>query len=686
MLKFSRLNSAIALLALIGVISIWQINRFSYDWRLQNLQENSSNELLSTVSEIRQALEKYQYLPFLLTQNQDVRDLMIMPVAEISRDVSLYLEQTNLVAGSTSLFVLNREGRALAYSHWRDQQDFFERSHAQEPYFTQAGRAEQTRLFSMYKDGQSVFFMSAPIYGDGFMTGVAVVRIDLSLLEPKLPPNSRFDIRDNEDHLLLTHNVTQIPQQAEHWQPQLLKNDTEVELSTHESGAKLMRQSVQLDDLNWRVSVYSSIKPVLQFARLTSGISAGGFIVIGLLLLYLRERRHKQRIRQQSIDALAISEAEKKTIINKAQVGLLTVNADGNIVFINRMALRQFAVTEKLILNQPISKLLAGGDSFGPIRLALSRLNSKGFSPVTANEAVGVRADGSEFPILFSLRQLTDKPAPIYLATVIDITARKRLEYALREANESLEAKVAERSQALEMAQAELIQAEKLAALGRMSTAVVHELNQPLTAIRTYTAISRQILAQPEMLADNLQLIDDLTSRMEAITKQLKVFAYKKPQQLESVELTSAITRAAKLFKSRLEADQIDLQLPDESNAPIYIQGDQGRVEQVLTNLIRNACDAVCLHEDQRKIRIRLSTNADQVTLEIQDNGPGIEPDKRAQLFEPFFTTKPMGVGLGLGLSIVKSIVNDLDGEISADNQTDGGACFRIQLPCQNQP
>jgi C4-dicarboxylate-specific signal transduction histidine kinase len=264
--------------------------------------------------------------------------------------------------------------------------------------------------------------------------------------------------------------------------------------------------------------------------------------------------------------------------------------------------------------------------------------------------------------------------------TLIDISRRKRLEQALREANESLEQKVVARTRALEEAQAELVQAGKLAALGRMSASVVHELNQPMTAMRTYFAIAEKQLDNPDALVRNLRQQQQLLDRMALITGQLKTFAYRKPERIEPVSLVQVMTQVLRLFRGRFE--ELALQLHFEPPQPdIKIAGDAARYEQVMINLIKNSCDAMSTRPGEHHLWIIAGMVADdRLQLDVRDNGPGIDPEHRNQLYEPFFTTKEVGHGLGLGLAIVHSILRDLGGSIETLEQAEG-ACFRLHIP-----
>ncbi len=679
------------LILCLSLLLTWWVQHQAYDWSMTRLKEQGEDRLLNTIIGLRTAIDSYKYLPFLISQNKDVQELLLYPVLDKGAEVSRFLEQMNLVSGATALLVLDLDGRALSYSRWREEQSFFLKSHANTPYFTQARNGEQGVYIDSTVDGKATsIYLSAPIYDANRFMGVAVVRIDLSQLQDKL--------NQLEDFLLFTENGRVLLASEEDWRGQrlpdlirsseqrLLSDGSELALKNLSSGERVLFQAVALPDLGWQVAVTSNIYPVLSTRNTAAFISLGGCLALGLLLLYIRERHLKNISRQETRDALESSERQQRDIINNAHVGMIALNTQGTIRFINPMASQQFGVGSERILGYAVQDLIAGDhESFGPLQRTLSRLGSSGFAPLTAHEAVGKRSDGSQFPMLISVKQMVAQADMLYLVTVIDITKRKRLEAALQRANDQLEHKVLERTQALQEAQTELVQAEKMAALGRMSSAVVHELNQPLTAMRTYLAICRHLLNDDNsMLAENLTLIDDLTQRMALITQQLKTFAFKKPDALVPVKPVNALDQSLVLFRDRISQDGINLVL-ESCDPTLAILGDNARLGQVFVNLIKNACDAMKGLEAEKTLTIRIAADPQNpeahVRISVSDSGGGIEPENVEHLFDPFFTTKSIGDGLGLGLSIVSSIVRDLNGQISAENRVEGGACFTVILP-----
>ncbi len=251
----------------------------------------------------------------------------------------------------------------------------------------------------------------------------------------------------------------------------------------------------------------------------------------------------------------------------------------------------------------------------------------------------------------------------------------------LRLLNARLQREIAEREkvqETLAVAEQTLAQSSKLAALGEMSAAVSHELNQPLAAMKTYLAGARLLLRRnrPEEALSSFQRIDDLIERMGAITRQLKSYARKSGDQLTPVNMSDALASALSMMEPQLKQRRIRITraLPDRA---VMVMGDRVRIEQVMINLLRNAMDATqAVAEPEIDILLAAGETA---TLTVRDNGEGIKDLEN--LFEPFYTTKKPGEGVGLGLAISSGIVNDLGGRLTARNASDGGAVFEVQLP-----
>ncbi len=265
--------------------------------------------------------------------------------------------------------------------------------------------------------------------------------------------------------------------------------------------------------------------------------------------------------------------------------------------------------------------------------------------------------------------------------TAVRMALFQRESAELRQLNIRLQREIAEREKVQEnlaVAEQTLAQSSKLAALGEMSAAVSHELNQPLAAMKTYLAGAKLLIGRgrPEEAVVSFQRIDDLIERMGAITRQLKSYARKGGESFAPVNLGDALASSLSMMEPQLRQRQVQINktLPHE---PVMVMADRVRVEQVMINLLRNALDATKSVKDPQ-VDVLLAAG-ETATLTVRDNGQGIED--LDSLFEPFYTTKQPGDGVGLGLAISSGIVNELGGRMTARNGVQGGAVFEFRLP-----
>ena len=250
----------------------------------------------------------------------------------------------------------------------------------------------------------------------------------------------------------------------------------------------------------------------------------------------------------------------------------------------------------------------------------------------------------------------------------------------LRALNSRLQREIAARERVqrnLEVAEQSLAQSSKLAALGEMSAAVSHELNQPLAAMKTYMAGAVLLLKRkrPEEALSAFHRIDDLIERMGAITKQLKSYARKGGEGYKVLDMRDAVASSLAMMEPQLRQSNVSIQKV-LTDTEVLVTGDRMRIEQVLVNLLRNALDATKTIANP-EIEIMLS-KGDNALVQVRDNGHGIEDLEN--LFEPFHTTKPAGEGVGLGLAISSGFVKEMGGRLTAHNE-EAGAVFEIQLP-----
>jgi two-component system C4-dicarboxylate transport sensor histidine kinase DctB len=253
----------------------------------------------------------------------------------------------------------------------------------------------------------------------------------------------------------------------------------------------------------------------------------------------------------------------------------------------------------------------------------------------------------------------------------------QRLHAGIRE---RLEREVALRTEELRTAQDELVHAARMAALGQMSAALAHELNQPLTAMQMHLGSLRLLLGsgREQEVREGLARLDGLLQRMAALTGHLKTFARKTPAGLsERLDLGHVLEQALQLLAPRMRAERVEVRKHLAADA--QVRGDPIRLEQVLLNLLHNALDAMA-DSEQRVLRLSLEPHGGCWQLDVADSGGGIAAEHLGNVFEPFFTTKPLGEGLGLGLAVSYGIVRELGGSLEVRNDGEG-AVFTLKLP-----
>ena len=278
------------------------------------------------------------------------------------------------------------------------------------------------------------------------------------------------------------------------------------------------------------------------------------------------------------------------------------------------------------------------------------------------------------------LRMRRDRAAALRLERLV----RERTK-ALSETNVSLSREIDERRQTeeqLRKTQAELVQAAKMAALGQMSAAISHEYNQPLAAIRTYSDNARRFLEKGNTgsVSDNLTRISGLVDRMAQLSQSLLSFSRKPGTTVKAIALAPVLDEALMLVLPRARKAGVAVETRIEGG-PHRVLGGQIRLSQVFVNLINNGIDAISgSGRDGGKVMLTVAGEGDCVVVRVEDNGPGIPPERRDSVFEPFFTTKEVGAGIGIGLSIASNIVADFGGSIAVGESGSGGACFAVRL------
>jgi PAS domain S-box-containing protein len=290
-------------------------------------------------------------------------------------------------------------------------------------------------------------------------------------------------------------------------------------------------------------------------------------------------------------------------------------------------------------------------------------------------------SDRSEFDIEFRLllpsgaikhihavaHAMEDDPARSqFVGSLMDITAAKQAEVQLHQA------------------QAQVAHIARVTSLGALSASIAHEVNQPLAAIVSHGEASLRWLNREvprlDEVASSIRHVIANGKRASEIIQRIRALTSKSEQQKTLLNLNEVIEEVVPLVQREVTSHKALLRLQLESDLPAVL-GDRIQLQQVIINLILNAVQAMLTVEGRPRSVVVFSRNdGDQVLLDVQDSGPGIDPENTAQLFEAFFTTKPSG--MGMGLSICRSIVEAHGGQMLALSRApEPGAIFRFSLP-----
>lgn len=663
--------------------------------------ERAQQRLGAFETSLSASIDRHLYLPHILANDPRIVNALAQrdpqrPAVENSTETSVLLRTITRQAGADEIFLMDPTGMTQWSSNFGTEFSFVGSNYGFRPYFRDAISGKPGFYFAVgATSGVPGLFLSAPVRAsDDGILGVIVVKINLQPLEQSWQASGDpVWVTDQEGIIFLSseprwHYYATGPLSEVH-QDQLartrqfgqdpiqpLKAVTEWQSqrwSTFDLGADGIQLvfAADIDDYPWQIHLREPLAEAQARVRARQSLVLIGYATLAGALLYYRERRRRTEAQRAITRLTAEREHHQRAIIQNTDAGLLNLDDQYRPLFINEQARRLFALSENDLNHRP-----------GQL---LSPWQPGQYGQATVR-AEGLRTDGSRFPVLYTLNPIRVGAAREYIVTLQDITELTATQQALEDANTALEQRVEERTRDLQQAQAALAQNQKLAALGRMSSAIAHELNQPITALSNYAASSHLLLQRGKLdaVGTNLGRIEDLVTRLSNLSRQLRIFSGKRNTGAAQVSLEAPIRYALELLRPRLLAADIHCQLDIRSDREV--QANTMMLEQIVVNLISNAIDALA-DAEQRNITITLdetgtaaaeSNGQIGLKLAIRDTGPGIEADRLAHIFEPFYTTKSVGDGMGLGLAISYNLASDLGAQLTVDSQPGEGTVFYL--------
>jgi len=376
-----------------------------------------------------------------------------------------------------------------------------------------------------------------------------------------------------------------------------------------------------------------------------------------------------------------------ESILTTVPLGLVTLTEDGEICSPNP------AFSEFFLCPDPegfsIYDLFYNEETCHEIRSAMQGVREEDSEPREFEFSTGSEEEEGERHFHFHIKGLKISTSEFeahhapgdegnsqarFLVTIEEISDRVKLLHGLQ-AN----------LRVLKDTRDQLVDAEKLSAVGKLAAGVAHEMNNPLTAVLTYSSLLiDKLRAMPEDLQERLPRFEERLVRMKeaatvckSIADNLLSFSRQSREEKIAVSIAETLRLTQGLIHMHLTKSQVQLEI-DMPAPPPRVLTNPAELQQVFTNLIVNAIQAI---GSGGKIVVKGREQDGRCLIEVSDNGPGIPAEIQQKIFDPFFTTKPLGEGTGLGLSIVYGIIQNLSGTIEIDSTMGVGTTFRISLP-----
>jgi len=431
--------------------------------------------------------------------------------------------------------------------------------------------------------------------------------------------------------------------------------------------------------------IRDGLRPVTQFVT-RHRRKDGGVYDVSVTLEYMADEDpaimvafiEDLTIRQHAEETLRENRALLASVMETAPDAVITIDSDAHILSFSAEAERLFHYDAEDVIGKNVSILMPKSHAEAHDGYMRRYLQTGEKRIIGIGRQVSARRkDGHVFPMELAVGEVRHGERHIFTGFIRDITRRVTMQ---------------NRMDAL---QRELNHASRLTAMGEMAAALAHEINQPLTAITNYANVVERTLssadADTSKAAEYTKRIGEQALRAGDIIRRLRGFVQHVESDPKTENVSEVVREACELATLDAATKGIRIVYDFADDLPL-IKLDRIQIQQVVVNLVRNGMDAIADARDRtvdiatwhrdapKEIGIGLRAGkADCVHISVHDAGPGIDPQVIDRLFEPFVTTKEDG--MGIGLSVSRSIVEAHGGEITAENDEQGGARFTLSLP-----
>jgi two-component system, LuxR family, sensor kinase FixL len=368
----------------------------------------------------------------------------------------------------------------------------------------------------------------------------------------------------------------------------------------------------------------------------------------------------------QTSEAIRSESALLRSILETVPDAMVVIDQRGIVQFFSIAAERLFGYASDEVCGQNVKMLMPPPyreqhDGYLARYLATGERRIIGIGRIV----VGLRKDGSTFPMELSVGEARQADRPLFTGFVRDLTERQQAERRLHEL------------------QAGLLHVSRLRSMGQMAAALAHELNQPLTATANYVRAALRLLsaAEPnlERVRQAMSNAVEQTMRSGEIIRRLRAFVARGEVSRHPEDVATLIEEASALALVGAKERGIKVMIRLEPDLP-PVAVDRVQIQQVLLNLIRNAVEAMETSE-VRELTLATAVQDTWVQISVGDTGGGVPAEIEARLFQPFVTTKPEG--MGIGLSVCRTIIEAHGGRLWVESDPDKGSIFHFTLPRQ---
>jgi two-component system sensor histidine kinase DctS len=391
-------------------------------------------------------------------------------------------------------------------------------------------------------------------------------------------------------------------------------------------------------------------------------------ILAGVVLLNLRSlRRHIQR-RLATEQALRGEHAFRKAMEDSIHTGMRAVNLERRIVYVNPAFCKMMGFSESELLGSVAPHPFWPPEERERLDAVLREARETG-SPRAGIELRLMRRGGERFDaLLYEAPLIDDRGRQTgWMGSVVDVTERVQARERSRRQEEKLAASA------------------RLVAMGEMASAIAHELNQPLSAIASYTTGCLNLLEKGTDvvgdLREALQKTSQQAQRAGHIIRRVHEFVRKSEPTRSAVHINAVVEEAVGFAEAEAHKRRVKIGTQLTADDPV-LQADRLLLQQVLLNLLRNGMDAMsATPPEKRELLVTTERAGETMTVGVLDHGCGLSPEVQERLFDAFFTTK--AEGMGMGLNICRSIMEIHRGRVWAEPARDGGTAFFFSLPVE---